>query len=189
MIFDGEKIEKSSLSAILDTGTSYIIGPQSEVAVIMSRLSSSHNCYISSNQFLCDCESYSDMPEITFVLGEFEFVLQGEHYFWKQGSHCLLLIASISEDSMWILGDAFLRKYYTIFDMDNMRVGLVGSVNISNGGGYDWFSYKAIMTILVALIICFTVFLIIYYGVKKYRERRQRLRINEPSYISMRNLE
>lgn len=182
-------MNKNSLSAILDTGTSYIIGPKSEVNTIISRLSDKYKCYLSNQQFVCDCDSALDMPEIAFILGEYEFVLKGEHYFWKQGGRCLLLIASLSEGSMWILGDAFLRRYYTIFDMDNMRVGLVGSANISVGGGYDWFSYTGILYILIAMIILSIICLSVYLLVKKYRERRQRLRIDQPSFISMRNLE
>jgi hypothetical protein len=27
---------------------------------------------------------------------------------------------------MWLMGDAFLRAYYSIYDMENSRIGLVG---------------------------------------------------------------
>lgn len=33
------------------------------------------------------------------------------------------------KDHMFLVGDIFMRKYYTIFDRDNDRVGLAKSVN------------------------------------------------------------
>jgi len=27
---------------------------------------------------------------------------------------------------MWLMGDPFLRAYYSIYDMDNKRIGMVG---------------------------------------------------------------
>lgn len=35
--------------------------------------------------------------------------------------------------SMFLVGDIFMRKYYTIFDRDNDRVGLAKSVT-----GWKW---------------------------------------------------
>ena len=31
---------------------------------------------------------------------------------------------------MWLLGDNFLRAYYSIYDMDNNRIGLVGDAEV-----------------------------------------------------------
>ena len=31
--------------------------------------------------------------------------------------------------TFWLMGDSFLRAYYSIYDMDNARIGLVGRAN------------------------------------------------------------
>ncbi len=41
---------------------------------------------------------------------------------------CMLAVQGIDLPSMgsamWILGDVFLRKYYTVFDYENRKVGI-----------------------------------------------------------------
>jgi hypothetical protein len=45
-----------------------------------------------------------------------------------------------SFSNMWLMGDPFLRKYYSIYDMDAKRIGLVGvatSTRIEFEESYD----------------------------------------------------
>jgi hypothetical protein len=39
---------------------------------------------------------------------------------------CAIEIAPQNDNDIWILGDSFLHGYYAVFDLEKMRVGLVG---------------------------------------------------------------
>ena len=45
-------------------------------------------------------------------------------YSYKQSGvrYCMLTIGSVG-GSLWILGDSFMRSFYTVFDYSNSRVG------------------------------------------------------------------
>jgi len=107
-----------SCSAIVDTGTSLIVGP------------SGINNVINSIGFT-DCSSISSYPTLTFILGDpnnnpVKLVLPPSVYVLNLPANeggCQLGIQESDGLPFWILGDTFIRNYYTLFDRGNNQVG------------------------------------------------------------------
>ncbi|XP_076945639.1 aspartic proteinase oryzasin-1-like [Bidens hawaiensis] len=78
-----------------------------------------------------DCARLPLMPTISFIIGGKEFELSPDDYILKIGEgadvQCLSGFVPLDlptyHGSFWKLGDAFMRRYHTVFDYDNLRVG------------------------------------------------------------------
>ena len=73
------------------------------------------------------CPDYSTLPNLEFVLNGNSFVLSPEEYIMETGDACIsaLMGMDIAEPvgPLWILGDKFIEKFYTVFDFENKQVG------------------------------------------------------------------
>ncbi|CAF2084124.1 unnamed protein product [Rotaria magnacalcarata] len=132
----------SSTYAIADTGTTLIVGPTAQVESLNGALGGTYDS--NSQLYTVDCHtrSLSSFPNVTFTIDDTVFILTPLQYLWITGDQstgyiCYSVFSpSDSSDSngnhFWILGDYFLYRYYSVFDILNNRVGFATSIS------YNW---------------------------------------------------
>ncbi|XP_076213827.1 pepsin B-like [Aptenodytes patagonicus] len=114
--------------AIVDTGTFLLTVPQEYVGSFLQAL----GAQLTSYGYAVDCNEIQNMPTITFVINGAQLPLYPSAYVLNKNGYCTLgieatYLPSQNGQPLWILGDVFLKEYYTVFDMANNRVGFAPS--------------------------------------------------------------
>uniref|UniRef100_A0A8D1YK57 Pepsin B n=1 Tax=Sus scrofa TaxID=9823 RepID=A0A8D1YK57_PIG len=111
--------------AIVDTGTFLLAVPQQYLASFLQATGAQE---AQNGDFVVDCDLVQSMPTITFIIGGSQFPLPPSAYVFSNNDSCRLgieasYLPSSSGEPLWILGDVFLKEYYSVYDMANNRVG------------------------------------------------------------------
>lgn len=120
----------SSHTVVIDTGTSFNVGPPRYVRRIARQTGAS---FEGAGLYSIDCDSISKLKTIFFSLGECGFELVPEEYTVKLNDTCFLGFQGLNMRtgsffrSKWIFGDVFLRHYYSAFDVGNYSIGFAKS--------------------------------------------------------------
>jgi len=124
-----------SCTAIVDTGSSLLVGPTDQVHDINRRIGGLE-LIPGTGEYFVDCNKIDTMPPIDFMLGETAFTLFARDYVLEVTqageSQCISGFMGLDfpphMSDWWILGDVFIGKFYTEFDMGNERVGFATAV-------------------------------------------------------------
>lgn len=135
---DGTQLGITGRSAIIDTGTSFILMPEHDAVKIHSQIQG----------YKQDGETFS-VPCDTTAVVQFSFnkrVYNISTADWRGGKldsglcRSNIIGRQTFKDTQWLVGDVFLKNVYSVFDFDNKRVGLgvksaeVASSPSSSGG-------------------------------------------------------
>nr|P81498.2 RecName: Full=Gastricsin; AltName: Full=Pepsinogen C-1; Flags: Precursor [Suncus murinus]BAB11753.1 pepsinogen C [Suncus murinus] len=111
--------------AIVDTGTSLLTVPQQFMSALQQATGAQQDQY---GQLAVNCNSIQSLPTLTFIINGVQFPLPPSAYVLNTNGYCFLgveptYLPSQNGQPLWILGDVFLRSYYSVYDMGNNRVG------------------------------------------------------------------
>jgi len=128
--FGNDELELENTGAAIDTGTSLIVVPTDIAEMLNTQIGATKSW---NGQYQVDCAKVPSLPELSFYFDGKPYALQGTDYTLNVQGSCISAFQGMDLNlpgggSIWIIGDAFLRKYYTVYDLGNDAVGFAPSL-------------------------------------------------------------
>jgi len=147
------------LPVVFDSGTSLIILPEEIIKkIIVQAKSQGIHCHLNQNRkkYQCDCSARDKLGDLIFYFDEASFNIPATSYVEFNYGSCDLLLDNLKGigSNKGIIGDVFLKHYYTMYSAENNTIGFAQAVPITN------IPFGVIILLLVAglLIISVIVF-------------------------------
>ena len=126
--FGDETAEMEDTGVILDTGTSLIALPTTLAELLNKEIGAKKSF---NGQYTVECEKRDSLPDLTFTLTGYNFTIGPYDYILEVQGSCISAFMGFDIPApagpLAILGDAFLRKWYSVYDLGNNAVGLAKS--------------------------------------------------------------
>lgn len=120
-----ETAELDNTGAILDTGTSLTVLPSSLAEMLNYEIGAKKGW---NGQWTIDCSKRDELPDITFALSGYNYSISAHDYILEVSGSCISTFQGMDipepAGPLIILGDAFLRRWYSVYDLGRDAVGL-----------------------------------------------------------------
>ncbi|CAF1022503.1 unnamed protein product [Rotaria sordida] len=172
------KIICSNCRAILDTGTTLIVGPSNQIALLNYAIGGIYDQETGLYTVDCYTRLLSDFPDVEFSIGNMTFTLSVLQYLLisKDDDNfvCYTIFQGINlRDNrgylIWILGDYFLSRFYSIYNVKRNQIGLAKSISYNylqinpkslfgNSSNKNYFQYILQLFILIIILVIRNIF-------------------------------
>jgi saccharopepsin len=108
------KVDATKFKAVIDSGTSLLVGPKEIVDPLIEGITVAKNC-----------SNLKDLPALDFTIDTQTYTLEAVDYVLNVSGQCMLGIQSMAFPegfNYFILGDVFMRKYASTFSLDTNTV-------------------------------------------------------------------
>jgi hypothetical protein len=129
---DGKSLGITGRTAIVDTGTSFILMPEQDAVKIHQQVQGYKQ---EGEKFSVPCDT---VAVVQFVFNKQSYNISTAD--WRGGKlgsglcRSNIIGRQTFKDTQWLVGDVFLKNVYSVFDFDKKRVGL-GVKSTSGGSG------------------------------------------------------
>ncbi|KAL0941227.1 aspartic-type endopeptidase [Colletotrichum truncatum] len=119
--YDGKKSGAAGKLAYIDTGTSYVFGPQSDVAAFHSNIPGSSSDDGTTYKVPCDSNK-----AVAYTFSGVSYTISAKDWRSKPNAEGVCTSNIYGHEVVpgaWLLGDVFLKNVYAVFDKDQKRIG------------------------------------------------------------------
>lgn len=123
--FGKDTAEFDGMGAILDTGTSLIALPTTIADLLNTQIGAKKGF---NGQYTVECSKRDSLPDLTFTLSGHDFAIGPYDYILEVSGSCISAFMGMDFPEpvgpLAILGDAFLRRWYSVYDLGENTVAL-----------------------------------------------------------------
>jgi saccharopepsin len=125
LTFGDQSASLENTGAIVDTGTSLIALPSTIAELLNQEIGAKKGW---NGQYTVECDKRDSLPDLTLTLTGHNFTIGAYDYILEVQGSCISAFMGMDFPEpvgpLAILGDAFLRRWYSIYDLGNNSVGL-----------------------------------------------------------------
>jgi len=123
--FGDDELELENTGAAIDTGTSLIALPTDIAEMLNTQIGATKSW---NGQYTVDCNKVPTLPDLTFYFNNKPYPIKATDYILNVQGSCLSAFTPMDINlpdggAIWIVGDVFLRRYYTVYDLGRNAVG------------------------------------------------------------------